>query len=769
MTAPKFLKFTKLILIAKLGWSSPSLAQNNNVNYAEQLYAVSINQIEQPSVVIFLQDSQGNLLASKQDLIRWRLKLHQQTPIIYQNKAWFYLKNFPQMVTQIDPTTLSLRLTVPGNLFENSDLTIGETIKEPQYPSKNGSYLNYNLFSSSTNNRTTTSGLFEGVNFSRYGIISQSFLAQNSNELNNSPFVRLDTRWTLDNPQKMRSIHIGDNLSLPGSWGRSVNFGGIQWATNFGTNPYFKTTPFTSVRGEATIPSTIDIFVNNALVNRHAIQPGPFNINEIPLISGQGEVRVVTTDLQGKQQVTVLPYFAGTDLLRAGVHQYDYELGVIRNNYSTASNDYGRFMALAMDRVGINDSLTGEWRGEIVGKQQTAGLSATAAVFQAATVNASTAVSHSPKGLGGLLSLGIQHQSQSFNFGANLQYATHYFTQLGLQPDESPTHLQTQTFLGFPNVFHGNIGLSYIHQHYYDKPTVNILSANYNRSFSQSWFLGLTGLANLGTQAEKTIFLSISYVLDSQTSLNMDGQAGTTNSQSTIQLNRSLPSDTGFGYNITANMGNNTNQHAILYYQSPYGNYSLGAGHQNHTTDYQANAAGSLTLFDDHIYVNRTITSSFGIAKVADIPNITVYADNQPVGKTHKDGTLLIPNLRPYERSTLKINPNELPLDTQLMTNEVNVIPFLHSGVLANFEVNHSHNAIFKVVDMQNQPLSSETRVVNQAQQEFPIGMNGEIFATQLNEVTRFSASWEDKTCHFTISYPKTDELIPDLGVIVCK
>lgn len=755
--------------MANLGWLSPSMAQKNKVSYSEQLYAVSINQIEQPSVIIFLQDSQGNLLVSKQAIIHWHLKLPQQTAVTYQNREWYYLKNFPRLFYQVDSTTLSLRITAPGNLFENSDLTIGETIAEPQYPYKNGSYLNYNLFSSSSNNSTTTSGLFEGVNFSQYGIVSQSFLVQNNNELDNAPFIRLDTRWTLDNPQKMRSIHIGDNLSLPGSWGRSVNFGGIQWATNFGTNPYFKTTPFTSVRGEATIPSTVDIFVNNALVNRHAIQPGPFNINEIPLITGQGEVRVVTTDLQGKQQVTVLPYFAGTDLLRAGVHQYDYELGVIRNNYSTASNDYGRLMALAMDRIGINDSLTGEWRGEIVGKQQTAGLSASAAMFQAATVNASTALSHNPKGLGGLFSLGIQHQSRVFNFGTNLQFATHYFTQLGLQPDEAPIHLQTQTFLGFPNVFHGNVGLSYIHQQHYDKPTVNILSANYNRSLNRDWFLGLTGLANLGAQAEKTVFLSISYVLDSQTSLNINGQVGASNSQSTIQLNRSLPSDTGFGYNITANMGDTPNQRAILNYQGPYGNYSLGAGHQSNTTDYQANVAGSLTLFDEHIYFNRTITSSFGIAKVADIPNITIYADNQPIGKTHKDGTLLVPNLRPYEKSTLKIDPNELPLDTQLITNEINVIPFLHSGVLANFKVSHSRNAIFKVIDRQNQPLPSETIIVNQAQQEFPIGMNGEVFATQLDEVTHFTATWEDKTCHFSLSYPKTNEPIPDLGVVVCK
>ena len=53
-------------------------------------------------------------------------------------------------------------------------------------------------------------------------------------------------------------------ISAAGAWGRSVRFGGIQFGTNFSTQPTLVTTPLLFAQGEAIVPSTVDVFVNGS-------------------------------------------------------------------------------------------------------------------------------------------------------------------------------------------------------------------------------------------------------------------------------------------------------------------------------------------------------------------------------------------------------------------------------------------------------------------------------------------------------------------------
>ncbi len=74
--------------------------------------------------------------------------------------------------------------------------------------------------------------------------------------------ARLDTAWTRDFPDRMATLRVGDSFSSPGGWGRAVRFGGVQFGTNFSTQPMLVTTPLLAAHGEAVVPSTVDVFVN---------------------------------------------------------------------------------------------------------------------------------------------------------------------------------------------------------------------------------------------------------------------------------------------------------------------------------------------------------------------------------------------------------------------------------------------------------------------------------------------------------------------------
>ena len=68
-------------------------------------------------------------------------------------------------------------------------------------------------------------------------------------------------------------------------------------------------------------------------------------------------------------------------------------------------------MAVGTHRLGFTEQFTGEVHGELLGNQQAVGLGGVLLSPVAGVLSGSLAMSHSKKGVGGLLKFGIQRQS----------------------------------------------------------------------------------------------------------------------------------------------------------------------------------------------------------------------------------------------------------------------------------------------------------------------------------------------------------------------
>ena len=126
--------------------------------------------------------------------------------------------------------------------------------------------------------------------------------------------------------------------------------------------------------GEAALPSTVDLYVDNALRMRRQVPSGPFSIQDLPVSTGQGEARLVVRDILGREQIITQPFYTTSRLLKQGLQDYSYELGFVRRNFGIDSNNYGRFIAVGTHRFGLTEQFTGEVHGELLGNQQTVGL-----------------------------------------------------------------------------------------------------------------------------------------------------------------------------------------------------------------------------------------------------------------------------------------------------------------------------------------------------------------------------------------------------------
>ncbi len=236
-----------------------------------------------------------------------------------------------------------------------------------------GGFLDYDLlFVTGDELRSRLDALLELGLFDQIGVLISGFRAGDVAN-GERDFARLDTTFTRDFPGRRASLRLGDSLTEGGALGRPVRFGGIQWSTDFSTDPTFVTFPLPTIGGLASQPSVAEVFLNNTRRVTEEVPPGPFAIEDLPALTGAGELQLKVTDLLGRETLVTQSYYVSSRLLRAGLSEYSYEVGFEREKFNQASFDYGKPLAAATQRYGITDGLTGEGRIEVSERQQTLG------------------------------------------------------------------------------------------------------------------------------------------------------------------------------------------------------------------------------------------------------------------------------------------------------------------------------------------------------------------------------------------------------------
>ena len=229
---------------------------------------------------------------------------------------------------------------------------------------------------------------------------------------------------------------MGDATNVPGAWGRAVRFGGVQYGTNFATQPGYITFPSLAANGQAALPSTVDVFVNNALVAQRPVPPGPFSITNIPTVNGSGNVQLVVRDLFGREQLISQPFYASVNLLKEGLNDYSFEAGFERQNFGVASSDYGPAIASATFSRGLTDQLTGQVHAELMPGLADGGVAANYLINEIGVASASVAVSGGGGGSGALAGVGFQRQTGQLSLNAQAQWTSTAFREIGVTTQE---------------------------------------------------------------------------------------------------------------------------------------------------------------------------------------------------------------------------------------------------------------------------------------------------------------------------------------------
>jgi outer membrane usher protein len=525
--------------------------------------------------------------------------------------------------------------------------------------------------------------------------------------------------------------------------------------------------------GQAVVPSTVDVFVNNALVSRQSVPPGPFSISKLPVITGAGEVQLVVRDLLGREQRVSQPFYGSQALLRKSLEDFSYELGFVRENLGIHSNDYGSWLGTGTYRRGLSDNFTGEVHAEAMKNQITLGAGGDTLLPQFGTINAYAAASQANGIRGGSLLLGVDRQATPWSFGARSQWASSGFAQVGLEAPRMAPAQTSSLNLSYAAHVLGSIGLAYVAQRYRDQADVRIATLSYSVSLGKLGSLNLAALRTLSGEPSTTVFAMLNIPLGTATGLSissqtMRGEHGGTRTDFTTTLQRTLPSGDGYGYQLQTR--SDGAREASLALQNGVGTYSAGIAQGQGSTTTRLGVSGGVALLGGDVFASRRIDQSFAVARVPDYPGVRILADNQLVARTDADGNALIPRLRAYDRNVLAIDLRDLPMDAQIKAMKLEVVPYFRSGIDVKFAVKPSHGATFTVLLEDGTPLPLGASVQEVGKDAvYPVGYGGEVYVMDLGTITRLRATWNQNHCEFEVGFTPGKDPLPDLGSFVCK
>jgi outer membrane usher protein len=739
--------------------------------FSESILEVTVNGEHLASPLVVRRDADGTLLVRAEDLQALRIRTPPRGAITVNGQLYFRIGSEIGANVSFDDATQSVDVNLPAQAFVPTAARYASADAPHAADTQPGAFVNYDISAQHTAGEMSAGSFVEAGVFGSRGVVTASAVARTG------PYqpggVRLDTAWTRDFADRMETLRIGDSISSSGSWGRSARFAGVQYGTNFSTRPTFVTTPLLSASGDAVLPSTVEVFVNGNPVASETVQPGPFQIEGVPAVNGAGQMQVVVTDALGREQVVSQPYYAGAALLREGLTEYSVEAGAIRQDYATKSNNYGNAVGAATWRRGITDRFTAEVHGEAQADGAAAGgASGAVQVGTLGIVSANAAVGGSGNGLGWLGGFGFESSRRSVSVYARTLYASESFAQLG--DGFSAVRPRSRIFggLGFNLSGFGSLQFAYGRQSNWGAPGAQTFGLGYTLGLG---YLGTLNLfANYSDSNESTTDVFLTWTLSFgergtasatlQQSSGGDGPQDGFSAVGTVQ--QSLPVGSGSGY--IASLSSADDYHLGYAYQGHAGLVTADWASANGQDGLRVGGVGGIAITDAGVMASRRLDQSFAMVKVADYEGIQVYVDNQPVGRTDRQGRVLLDRLLPYQTNEVSIDPTELPMDATISSPSMTVTPAYRSGLSVRFPVSRADSVTLRLVQLDGQPVPAGAQVMFEGN-EFPVANDGLVYLSGVSTNVHASVTWRDGRCSADFTRPAGGGPIPDLGDVTCR
>lgn len=691
------------------------------------------------------------------------------------------LQSLPKIDIHYNPRQQTLRLIAPIEQLR-LDKTVRGSYQQsaPKPMDSTGVLLNYNLYATHDEDNTSRLNTYSELRaFNTLGLFSNTALTRtaHSQDTWDSDTVRLDTSWSKSFPDKLITMRAGDIITSGLSWTRSTRLGGVQIGKNFTLQPYMSTAPLPSFLGSATLPSAVELYVNGLKQYSGDVPAGPFEINTAPNFSGAGDAQLVITDALGQRQTLNFSLYDTHRLLRQGLSDWSFELGVVRKDYGIRSFSYDDDIAASGTvRYGVTPRFTAETHAELTEEIANAGVGGTwqlGGIGGVLFTSLSGSAYQEQQGL--QYSGSYSWHNKRFNIGLNATGTHGDYYDIGAQVGSAPARLSAQMVAGLSTDDWGNFGLSYNHIAYEDQNSSELASLYWNKRLGENISLGANMTQDLHNSAHSSAIVGATWRPSQNRTLTSSIQHTNNKSALVADIIQRVPNSGGIGWRAGLRQDDNaTDIIAELNYLNRYSRMQAGISRTDDHLYGYASAAGALVMMGGGVFPSREINSGFAVVSTNGIANVPVLLQNSPIGSTNNKGLLLVTPLNPYQENKVSINPADLPVNMRITQLSHNATPSDRAGAMVAFNIEPTQAASLIVTDEQGQflPVGSIVTTLPKTEDSVSVvGFDGEVYIEGLvkHNVIAVTTPNEDM-CQFSVDYDvsTSDADIPLLGPFIC-
>ncbi len=755
-----------------------SLISNVNVVLSQEaaILKLILNEEDKGEFFLILAPD-SDIWIKRDDLDNMELKENLGRDVKYDGGTYVSLRSIPGLEFRIDEKAVALLITADPSLFRKH--SIDSSYKIPYditYTKEASAFLNYALIYSDEADESSLQTLGElGISAGDHlGMTTFAYTDTDTGDGDN--FVRLMTSLTFNDRQRLSTLTFGDFSALSGILGSGVILGGINYSKNFSISPYFIRYPSLNLSGALETPSDIEVYLNDLLVRKERLSPGEFLFTDVPATVGLGTASIVIKDAYGRERIISTPYYYTDKLLKKGLHEYSYNIGFTRERLGEKSFSYSKAAFLGFHSFGFTNNFKAGYAAEALEDLINIGPTAAILIPKAGVLDAAFALSNSSGETGYSGFLGYSFQSTNIGIRLSLRSNSKEYSNLTIEPPDDKAKLQFSGIASFKAKGFGSLTAGYSSSNMHIGTNTSRISISYNKTITRNVSFFAIASETKDTTTEDEIFLGLHIYLGRRYSGNMSYTGGEGEERKKIGIRKGLPVGSGFGFR--ADVENSNDQNNIdggLQYQNRYGLYEANYHRREDIDSYRFSASGGIGYIGKSIFFSRPINDSFAKVTVDRLKGVRVYYYGNEVGRTDRNGNLIIPNLHSFDNNKISIENRDIPIYYNVPSFTKYIVPSYRSGSLVRFDT-HKIQGITGTVYLTDEgvkvPIESAVIFVQVEGRpvEGLIGMDGEFYLENIpaGEYTA-EITYIGKKCEFDIIIPESDEMFIDLGEQICE
>jgi len=779
-------------LAAGLDADRPVAAANNpeQAGWETLLLAAIVNSASTKTLLTVLKLPDNNLIARASELRALRIQVDPR----FVRDDLVALSAIPNLGFAYDEPSQTISLTVGDRSLAPYQIELGtgrRTFDASKIHPTPGMIVNYSIYATKTRERTAAAGTVGLIGMIRGSAVTTDFNFNSDSRWDGKGVVRLDSSWRQVDPEAIRSYTIGDFASNALTWTNSVRLGGFQIASAFQQRPDIVTTPLPRFAGSAALPSTLDLYIDQQRVFSGEIPSGPFDIQSLPQVSG-GKIRLVTTDLNGRQVEIVRDYYYTSSQLRAGLLEYSVEAGFPRRDFGFASFNYdSNFSGAGSVRYGLSQATTveGHVEGSIDGLVN-GGVGIVQALGGHGALTVAVAGSHY-KGHDGLrMAVKAEGRIGLMTFFAGTERSLGAYFDLARvavardrrhrgipgsdDPVSAPAQARTINRAGvsFGPVLGGaSASFNYIdvRNRSFGQRLVNM---SLSRPISGRVTAYVSAYADLDRRKSYGVFAMVNIRIGKSTMLTASAERDGGRTAFEMQaegLTGQRQGDVGWGVSNRTVLDGPDSRRAYVSYRAPQALVRARVAQVGDDWLASLEMEGSVVAAGGGVFLANRIGDGFVIVKNAG-PGTEVLQGGVRMGRTNGAGRALLPDVVPHYPQQIFLDPATMADGWEPDVTERIAVSGYRQGAIVDFGTRRVRSAVIILHDKAGQPIEAGYVASVENGENAVIGYDGEVYLRDLKPNNRLSVDRGIAgRCH--VAFPYVDGGSPQtrIGPLTCQ